>query len=207
LAEQVQADRLELANTQFYGWAFRNRATLLPTHEQIRQAVQVAAAARQRLSGRMDILFVVPDYYSDRPKPCMDGWAKRYLTVNPAGDVLPCPTASEIPNLRFENVRAKPLHWIWQESESFNRFRGTEWMPEPCQNCEFREVDFGGCRCQAALLVGDAALTDPVCSLSPHHKTLKSFVESIQVHDSQAEPQALVRAMAQRQNPESAAAC
>jgi len=150
---------------------------------------------------------VVPDYYSDRPKPCMDGWAKRYLTVNPAGDVLPCPTASEIPNLRFENVRAKPLDWIWRESESFNRFRGTEWMPEPCQSCEFREVDFGGCRCQAALLVGDAALTDPVCNLSPHHNSLKSFVESIQLHDSRAEPEALVRAMAQRQNPESGAAC
>lgn len=207
LAEQLGADRLELANTQFYGWAFRNRATLLPTNEQIRQALQVAAAARQRLSGKMNILFVVPDYYSDRPKACMDGWAKRYLTVNPGGEVLPCPTASEIPNLRFENVRDKPLDWIWRESESFNRFRGTEWMQQPCQSCEFREVDFGGCRCQAALLAGDAALTDPVCNLSPHHKSLKSFVESIQVHDAQAEPEALVGAMAPRQNPESAAAC
>jgi pyrroloquinoline quinone biosynthesis protein E len=153
----------------------------------------------------MDILFVVPDYYSDRPKPCMDGWANRYLTVNPAGNVLPCPTASEIPNIRFENVRARPLSWIWRESESFNRFRGTEWMPDPCRSCEFREVDFGGCRCQAALLVGDAALTDPVCNLSPHHNKLRDFVESIQVHDLNAQPEALVRAMAQRENPEAAA--
>ena len=207
LAEQLEADRLELANTQFYGWAFRNRASLLPRREQIREAMQVTGKARERLAGKMDILFVVPDYYSDRPKPCMDGWAKRFLTVNPVGDVLPCPTASEIPNLRFENVRAKPLDWIWRDSESFNRFRGTEWMPEPCQSCEFREIDFGGCRCQAALLAGDAALTDPVCTLSPHHSSLKSFVESISLNDSDAEPETLVRAMAQRQNPESGAAC
>jgi pyrroloquinoline quinone biosynthesis protein E len=127
----------------------------------------------------MEILFVVPDYYSDRPKACMNGWGRRHLTVDPVGRVLPCPTASEIKKLQFENVRTRSLDWIWAESESFNRFRGLEWMPEPCRSCEFREIDFGGCRCQAALLTGDAAVTDPVCSLSPHRQMLSSFVEAI----------------------------
>jgi pyrroloquinoline quinone biosynthesis protein E len=128
----------------------------------------------------MEILFVVPDYYSDRPKPCMNGWGQRYLTVNPAGDVLPCPTAHEIKSLRFDNVREKSLAWIWKESEAFNRFRGTEWLPKPCHDCEFREVDFGGCRCQAALITGDATVTDPACQLSPHRKMLTEFVEGAQ---------------------------
>jgi len=168
LAESLGAERLELANAQYYGWAFRNRASLLPTRGQVEQATQVALAAKKRLYGKMEILFVVPDYFSDRPKPCMNGWGNRFLTVNPAGTVLPCPTASEIKGMRFENVRDHPLAWIWKESESFNRFRGTDWMPDPCRSCEFREIDWGGCRCQAALLTGDAALTDPVCKLSPH---------------------------------------
>jgi len=180
LAEELGAERLELANTQFYGWAFRNRGALLPTRSQIAQAMNTTKAARERLAGKMDILFVAPDYYNDRPKPCMNGWASRYLTVNPSGDVLPCPTASEIPNLRFDNVRSKSLSWIWEQSEAFNRFRGTSWMPEPCRSCDFRELDFGGCRCQAALLTAVAAATDPVCSLSPRHHELAGFVESIQ---------------------------
>jgi pyrroloquinoline quinone biosynthesis protein E len=128
----------------------------------------------------MDILFVTPDYYSERPKPCMNGWATRFLTVNPVGDVLPCPTASAIKGMRFDNVRTHPLGWIWTQSESFNRFRGTEWMPAPCNECPLREIDFGGCRCQAALLTGDASATDPACSLSLHREKLTSFVESIQ---------------------------
>jgi PqqA peptide cyclase len=202
LAEELGAGRLELANTQFYGWAFRNRAALLPTRQQIDNAVAVAAAERKRLAGKMEILFVVPDYYSTRPKPCMNGWGARYITVNPEGDVLPCPTASEIPNLNFDNVLTRSLEWIWQSSESFNRFRGTEWMPEPCRNCDFREVDFGGCRCQAALLTGDAGLTDPVCDLSPHHKGLNEFVGSIQGRTERDAPEQLARAMAPRQNPE-----
>ncbi len=180
LAENLGAERLELANTQYYGWAFRNRAALLPTRDQIAQATQIAAAASQRLSGKLEILFVIPDYYSDRPKPCMNGWGSRFLTVNPAGNVLPCPTAGEIKGLRFDNVRARPLDWIWQHSEAFNRFRGTEWMPNPCRTCEFREIDFGGCRCQAALITGDATATDPACSLSPYRDHLMRFVESIQ---------------------------
>ena len=180
LAESLGAERLELANTQYYGWAFKNRATLLPTRAQVEQATQIASAAKERLFGKMEILFVVPDYYSKRPKPCMHGWGNRHMTVNPAGDVLPCPTAGEIKDLRFDNVRDHPLAWIWTESESFNRFRGTEWMPDPCRSCEFRELDFGGCRCQAALLTGDAAVTDPACSLSPYREKLTKFVESIQ---------------------------
>jgi PqqA peptide cyclase len=169
LAESLQAERVELANVQFYGWAFLNRAALLPTREQVVRAREIATAAKARLSGKIDIFYVLPDYYETRPKPCLNGWGQRYLTVNPIGDVLPCPTASSaIPDLRFENVRVRELDWIWRESESFNRFRGTEWMPEPCQSCPQREIDFGGCRCQAALLTGNAADTDPVCDLSPN---------------------------------------
>jgi pyrroloquinoline quinone biosynthesis protein E len=167
LAEALRAVRVELANVQFYGWAFRNRAALLPTREQVDRARKIAAAAKARLAGKIDIFYVLPDYYETRPKPCLNGWGQRYLTVNPLGDVLPCPTASSaIPDLRFENVKEHELDWIWRESESFNRFRGTEWMPEPCRSCPQREIDFGGCRCQAALLTGNAANTDPVCEFS-----------------------------------------
>lgn len=180
LAEQLEAERIELANTQFYGWAFRNRQWLLPSREQIDEAIRVTAAARLRLKGKMEILFVVPDYYGDRPKPCMNGWGRQFLTVNPCGDVLPCPTASEIPGLHFDNVRARSLDWIWEQSAAFNRFRGTEWMPEPCRSCDLREADFGGCRCQAALITGDAAATDPACSLAPAREKLTRFVASAQ---------------------------
>jgi pyrroloquinoline quinone biosynthesis protein E len=180
LAEELRAERLELANTQYYGWAFRNRAALLPTRAQIERAVEIATAAKKRLLGRMEVLFVVPDYYSDRPKPCMHGWGQKHLTVNPAGEVLPCPTAHEIKSLRFDNVREKSLAWIWKESEAFNRFRGTEWLPDPCHSCEFREVDFGGCRCQAALITGDATVTDPACQYSPQREVLTRFVEGSQ---------------------------
>jgi pyrroloquinoline quinone biosynthesis protein E len=180
LAEWLQAERVELANVQFYGWAFLNRAALLPTREQVVRARDVATAAKARLAGRMDIFYVLPDYYETRPKPCLNGWGQRYLTVNPIGDVLPCPTASSaIPDLRFENVRAHALDWIWRESESFNRFRGTEWMPEPCQSCPQREIDFGGCRCQAALLTGNAANTDPVCELSPNRASVDAVLRDL----------------------------
>jgi PqqA peptide cyclase len=167
LTEALGAERVELANVQFYGWALRNRAALLPTREQVDRARDIAAAAKVRLAGKIDIFYVLPDYYEARPKPCLNGWGQRYLTVNPIGDVLPCPTASSaIPDLRFENVRERKLDWIWRGSESFNRFRGTEWMPEPCRSCPQKEIDFGGCRCQAALLTGNAANTDPVCEFS-----------------------------------------
>jgi len=180
MAESLQAERLELANTQYYGWAFRNRGALLPTRAQMAAAARTVAQHRQRLLGQMRILFVTPDYYSDRPKPCMDGWGSRYMTVNPIGEVLPCPTAGEIKELRFDNVREHGLDWIWNESAAFNRFRGTDWMPLPCRECEFREVDFGGCRCQAALLASDASVTDPACVLSPYRERLTAFVESAQ---------------------------
>jgi PqqA peptide cyclase len=180
LTETLNAGRVELANVQFYGWAFLNRAALLPTREQVARAREVAAAAKARLAGEIDIFYVLPDYYETRPKPCLNGWGQRYLTVNPIGDVLPCPTASSaIPDLRFENVRESALDWIWRESESFNRFRGTEWMPEPCRSCPQKEIDFGGCRCQAALLTGNAANTDPVCTLSPNRVRVDAVLDEL----------------------------
>src|SRR5213080_873791 len=180
LAEVLGAERVELANVQFYGWAFLNRAALLPTREQVDRAREVATAAKARLAGKIDIFYVLPDYYETSPKPCLNGWGQRYLTVTPIGDVLPCPTASSaIPDLRLENVRARDLDWIWRESESFNRFRGTEWMPEPCQSCPQREIDFGGCRCQAALLTGNAANTDPVCELSPNRASVDAVLHEL----------------------------
>jgi pyrroloquinoline quinone biosynthesis protein E len=177
LAEKLGAQRLELANVQYYGWALLNRKGLLPTRTQVEAAFAVGELNRQRLAGRMEIVYVLPDYFEDRPKPCMAGWGQRYLTVNPIGQVLPCPNASSIPGLEFESVRQKSLEEIWRDSTSFNRFRGEEWMPLPCRECPEREVDFGGCRCQAALLTGDPNATDPVCSLSPHHELLRKFVD------------------------------
>ena len=166
-AASLGAQRLELANVQYYGWGFVNRVQLLPTREQVAAAFEIATEAKARYAGRMEIFYVRPDYYEARPKPCMNGWGRRYVTVNPAGDVLPCPTAGGIAGLRFENVRERSLAWVWNESDSFNCFRGTEWMREPCRSCPERERDFGGCRCQAALLTGEAARTDPVCTLTP----------------------------------------
>ena len=203
LAEELGAERLELANVQFYGWAFRNKENLLPSLSQINSAGAIAAAAAARLRGRMDVLWIRPDYYDDRPKPCMNGWGRQYMTVNPVGDVLPCPTAGDIPSLRFANVRDHSLEWIWNDSDAFNKFRGTDWMQQPCRDCEFRTVDFGGCRCQAALLTGDAAHTDPACSLSPHRDILLELLSGAQdanfdpsVEHSNANPNLIYR-----QNP------
>ena len=180
LAEALGSERVELANVQFYGWAFGNRAALLPTREQVDRAREIATEAKARLAGKIEIFYVLSDYYETRPKPCLNGWGQRYLTVNPVGDVLPCPTASSaIPDLRFENVRSRNLDWIWRESESFSRFRGTEWMPDPCRSCPQKEIDFGGCRCQAALLTGNAANTDPVCEFSPD----RAIVDAV-LHDT-----------------------
>jgi pyrroloquinoline quinone biosynthesis protein E len=194
LAVELDADRLELANVQFYGWAHQNRAALLPDIDALKEAAVCVAEARVRLGGKLRIDYILPDVLQERPKPCMEGWGRRYITVTPQGDVLPCPTASCIESLQFENVRNRSLHWIWHESESFNRFRGTAWMPEPCRSCEWRHQDFGGCRCQAALITGDAANTDPACGLSPHRLR---FAESFQLSDSlAAEP-----AWSYRKNP------
>jgi pyrroloquinoline quinone biosynthesis protein E len=168
LAEAVGADRVELANTQYYGWAWRNRDALLPSRAQLEAAEVVVRAARERLRDRMDVIYVIPDYYSRYPKPCMGGWAARQLTVTPNGDVLPCPAAQSLP-LPRANVRDAALAWIWADSPVMTAFRGTDWMPDPCHSCDRRELDFGGCRCQAFQLTGDAARTDPVCHLSPDH--------------------------------------
>ncbi|MEV6833081.1 pyrroloquinoline quinone biosynthesis protein PqqE [Streptomyces sp. NPDC051133] len=177
LAEEVGADRVELANTQYYGWAWRNRAALLPSRAQLEAAESVVRAAGERLRDRMDIVYVLPDYYSRYPKPCMGGWASRQLTVTPNGDVLPCPAAQPLP-LPRASVREAPLERIWAEAPVMTAFRGTGWMPEPCRSCPRREVDFGGCRCQAFLLTGDAARTDPVCHLSPDHDVVARAVEA-----------------------------
>ena len=177
LAEELKADRIELANTQYYGWAWRNRAALLPSKAQLERAEAVERAARVRLEGRMDVIYVLPDYYSQYPKPCMGGWGKRQLTVAPNGDALPCPAAHALP-LPRASVREDSLAWIWTESPLFQRFRGTDWMPLPCRSCDRREIDFGGCRCQAFQLTGDAARTDPVCHLSPDHGIVAEAVRA-----------------------------
>jgi PqqA peptide cyclase len=179
LAEQIQADRLELAHTQYYGWALHNRAALLPTRGQLDRAEPLVRKAIERLAGRMQILYVVPDYYADYPKPCMGGWASRQLTVRPNGDVLPCQAADRIASLTVENVRQASLAYIWDESPMFKAFRGQEWMQEPCRTCPRNKIDFGGCRCQAFLLTGDAAATDPVCVLSPHHAIITQEVRAV----------------------------
>jgi pyrroloquinoline quinone biosynthesis protein E len=177
LAEELEADRIELANTQYYGWAWRNRDALLPSKAQLERAEAVVRAARVRLQGRMDVIYVLPDYYSQYPKPCMGGWGKRQLTVAPNGDALPCPAAHALP-LPRASVREDSLARIWTESPLFQRFRGTDWMPDPCRSCDRREIDFGGCRCQAFQLTGDAARTDPVCHLSPDHGIVAETVQA-----------------------------
>ena len=174
LAEELRADRLELANTQYLGWALLNRQALLPTRVQLERARAIAGAAKQRLRGRMEVLFVTPDYYGEYPKTCMDGWGRRFLLVSADGLALPCHAAHSLPGLKFENVRERPLGGIWNDSELFNAFRGEAWMPEPCRSCERRSVDYGGCRCQAYQLTGDARATDPVCKLAPAHALIET---------------------------------
>jgi pyrroloquinoline quinone biosynthesis protein E len=177
MAADLGADRVELASTQYYGWAWRNRDGLLPSRAQLERAEAAVRGARSRLGGRIEIIYVVPDYYSRYPKPCMGGWGRRQLTVLPNGDVLPCPTAHALP-LPRASVREHPLAWIWERSPAFQRFRGTDWMPQPCRSCDRREIDFGGCRCQAFQLTGDAARTDPVCHLSPDHGRVAAVVRA-----------------------------
>jgi PqqA peptide cyclase len=174
LAEELGADRLELANTQYLGWALLNRRALLPTREQLEGARAVAAAARRRLRGRMEVLFVTPDYYAEFPKACMDGWGRRFLVVSPDGLALPCHVAHTLPGLTFDDVRHRPLADIWRDSPGFNAFRGEAWMPEPCRSCDRRTVDFGGCRCQAYHLTGSGAATDPACRLAPEHGLIEA---------------------------------
>jgi pyrroloquinoline quinone biosynthesis protein E len=178
LAVELGAGRLEVANVQYYGWGLLNRAALMPTREQLDQMTAVVEAARERLAGILTIDYVIPDYYARIPKACMGGWARQFLNVDPAGRVLPCHAATTIPGMMFETVHDRNLADIWQHSAAFNRFRGTAWMPEPCASCEYREVDWGGCRCQALALTGDAAATDPVCHKSPHHREILAMAEA-----------------------------
>ncbi|ODM77355.1 pyrroloquinoline quinone biosynthesis protein PqqE [Bradyrhizobium elkanii] len=173
MAVDLDADRLEVANVQYYGWALKNRAALMPTIEQIEETNRIVEEAQVRLKGTLAIDYVVPDYYALRPKKCMGGWGRQFFNISPAGKVLPCHAAESITGLEFESVRSNhSIAWIWQNSEAFNRYRGTGWMPEPCKSCEFREVDYGGCRCQAFALTGDAGNTDPACALSPRHEEI-----------------------------------
>jgi pyrroloquinoline quinone biosynthesis protein E len=178
LAETLGADRLELANAQYLGWALANRSALLPAREQISAARRIAADARARLRGRMEVLFVTPDYYSDLPKACMGGWGQRFMVISPTGLVLPCHAAHTLPGLVFENLRDRPLRSIWTSSPGLNAFRGEGWMPEPCRSCERRTIDWGGCRCQAFHLTGNAAATDPACALAPAHGVVKRAREA-----------------------------
>lgn len=186
--EQLNPERVEIAHTQYYGWALANRAALLPTHAQLEKAVAIVAEAEKRLAGRMRIDSVVPDYYAKYPKACMGGWGRRLMLINPSGKVLPCHAAEVLPGLSFENVREKTLAWIWQESSSFRKFRGEDWMPEPCRSCDRRTEDFGGCRCQAFLLAGDATVTDPACSLAPSHALVESVVNEVNSNVTVATP-------------------
>jgi PqqA peptide cyclase len=188
LAEELGAERLELANTQYNGWALRNRAALLPRRAQVEHAAALAEAARQRLQGQMEILYVLPDYFGQFPKACLYGWGRVFMTVTADGKVLPCQTAREIRGLTFESVRDRSLSDIWFESETFNKFRGTDWLPEPCASCPRKAIDFGGCRCQAFLLTGDAGVTDPVCGLSPRHRIVEEALAQAEL----AEPAELI---------------
>ena len=182
-AERSGAQRLEIAHVQYYGWAFRNRDALLPTREQLDRSVEVVNAARERLQGRLRIDFVLPDYYAKYPKPCMNGWGHQQMLIDPAGRVLPCHAASVIPGLEFLSARERPLRWIWEDSPAFNRFRDESWMPEPCRSCDRRTRDFGGCRCQAFLLTGDAATTDPVCTLATTHGVVAETLQRVNARE------------------------
>jgi PqqA peptide cyclase len=173
MALDMGASRVEIAHVQYYGWALRNRAALMPTREQVEEAVGRIEPLRKQHHGRIVIDAIVPDYYARFPKPCVGGWGRRSLNVTPAGRVLPCHAAESIPRLEFWSVKDYPLRQIWEQNPAFNAFRGTGFLPEPCQSCERRDIDFGGCRCQAFALTGDARATDPVCHLSPHHQVVE----------------------------------
>ena len=183
MAIALGAQRVEVAHTQYYGWALRNRNALMPTRAQVDRAMQDVAALRPRYAGRLTIDLVIPDYYARRPKPCVGGWGQRSLNVTPSGLVLPCHAAQTIPGLEFWSVRDHPLRQIWEDSPAFNAFRGTVWMPDPCRSCEFRERDFGGCRCQALAITGNAAATDPSCEFSPHHALMLELAERSSTSD------------------------
>ncbi|HVJ54088.1 MAG TPA: pyrroloquinoline quinone biosynthesis protein PqqE [Aliidongia sp.] len=173
---ELGAGRIEIAHVQYYGWGLVNRDALLPSRDQLIAATEVVEAARIRLKGRLVIDYVVPDYYAARPKSCMGGWGRRFINITPVGKALPCHAAESLPGFDFPSVRETALAEIWNHSDAFERYRGTDWMPEPCQSCERREIDWGGCRCQAFALTGDAGRTDPACALSPDHDVMAAAV-------------------------------
>jgi len=187
MAEAMDAEYVELANTQYYGWAYVNRDQLLPTRDQLKRAEEVTNRFRERVGGKMRIFFVVPDYYEERPKACMNGWGALFLTVTADGLALPCHEARMLPGLTFPNVREHDLGWIWYESPGFNAYRGDAWMKEPCRSCPDKVKDFGGCRCQAYMLTGDATNTDPVCGLSPLHHLVTDVVDKAQTPSPKVE--------------------
>jgi pyrroloquinoline quinone biosynthesis protein E len=198
LAESSSTGRIEFANVQYYGWAFANRENLLPTREQLDRSVELLKRAEERLRGKIQVEFVVPDYYAKYPKACMGGWGQKLMLVTPTGDALPCHAAQAIPGMHFDNLKDRSLREIWEKSEGFQKFRGEEWMPEPCKSCDRRARDFGGCRCQAFLLTGDAAATDPVCNLAP----LRPKVDAILAAMNGPSPEPLVKpAWLYRPNP------
>lgn len=176
LGEALGADRIEIAHTQYYGWALLNRDALLPSREQLDHVNDVVAAARERLNGRIAIDYVVPDYYAARPKACMGGWGNRFINISPSGKALPCHAAETLPGFTFPSVREEGLAAIWATSDAFTRFRGTGWMPDPCRACDRREIDWGGCRCQALAIAGDAGRTDPACQRSPDHHLMDEAI-------------------------------
>jgi PqqA peptide cyclase len=177
MASELGADYLELANTQYYGWAHKNRDLLLPSREQFETAEKIAQDYKETVKGKMKIYYVVPDYYEDRPKACMNGWGTTFLTVAPDGVALPCHSARELPGLDCPNVTDFSVDEIWNDSKAFNFFRGDEWMKEPCRSCSEKSEDFGGCRCQAYLLTGDMYNTDPVCSKSPNKHLVQAAID------------------------------
>jgi pyrroloquinoline quinone biosynthesis protein E len=179
LAESSSATRIEFAHVQYYGWAFANRENLLPTRAQLDQSIAIIKREQERLEGRIRVEYVVPDYYAKYPKPCMGGWGRKLMLITPSGEALPCHAANVIPALSFENVRDRSLREIWDHSAAFQKFRGEDWMQEPCKTCDRREQDFGGCRCQALLLAGDAAATDPVCSLAPLRPKVDAILAAV----------------------------
>lgn len=192
--EGLRPNRIEIAHTQYYGWALKNRAVLMPTRAQVDDAVKIVASAAERLKGKIRIDSVVADYYARYPKPCMGGWGRQLMLIDPAGRALPCHAAGVIPELTFDNVREHSLEWIWQESCAFQKFRGESWMPEPCRSCDRRAEDFGGCRCQALLLTGDASATDPACSLAPSHLVIDLALLEVPIEASPPQGELIYRA-------------
>ena len=191
LSIALEADYVELATTQYYGWAYLNRDRLMPTRAQVERAEKIAHAYQEKMKGKMKIYYVVPDYYEQRPKACMNGWGSIFLTITPNGTALPCHAAGQLPGLMFPNVRDHSIEWIWHESPDFNKFRGFDWMKEPCKSCPERFKDFGGCRCQAYMLTGDATNADPVCSLSPHHNAVIEAIDRAHTVADARQPKAI----------------